>query len=101
MGRTCRALREEVMEQHEDHGHSIAAWTSVGIILVGVVIASIAVVLANVPLAIVGAVVIVAGAIAGKVLAMAGYGAKPHDSEHEPLVADAPDEVGTETSGKS
>ncbi|HEU5144456.1 MAG TPA: HGxxPAAW family protein [Dermatophilaceae bacterium] len=89
------------MEQHEDHGHSVAAWTAVGIILVGVVITSIAIVMANVPLAIVGAVVIVAGAIAGKVLAMAGYGARSHDTEREPLLADAPDELGTETRGKS
>lgn len=89
------------MEQHEDHGHSIAAWTSVGIILVGVVVTSIAIVMANVPLAIVGAVVIVLGAIAGKVLAMAGYGAKSHDTEHEPVLADAPEEQGTETRGKS
>lgn len=89
------------MEQHEDHGHSVAAWASVGIILVGVVVTSIAIVMANVPLAIVGAVVIVVGAIAGKVLAMAGYGAKAHDTEREPLVADAPDEQGTETIGKS
>lgn len=89
------------MEQHEDHGHSVAAWASVGIILVGVVVTSIAIVMANVPLAIVGGVVIVVGAIAGKVLAMAGYGAKPHDTEREPLIADAPDERGTETIGKS
>lgn len=89
------------MEQHESHGHSVAAWTSVGIILVGVVVTSIAIVMANVPLAVVGAVVIVLGAIAGKVLAMAGYGAKPHDSERAPLVADAPEEQGTETRGKS
>lgn len=89
------------MEQHEDHGHSVAAWASVGIILVGVVVTSIAIVMANVPLAIVGGVVIVVGAVAGKVLAMAGYGAKAHDTEREPLIADAPDEQGTETIGKS
>jgi hypothetical protein len=89
------------MEQHEDHGHSIAAWTSVGIILVGAVVTSIAIVMANVPLAIVGAVVIVLGGIAGKVLAMAGYGSTSHDTEREVLLADAPEEQGTETRGKS
>ena len=88
-------------EQHEDHGHSVAAWTAVGIMLVGSAIASIAVVRANLLLGIIGAVVIVVGAIAGKVMAMAGYGSKPHDSEHESLVADAPDERGTATVGKS
>jgi hypothetical protein len=32
---------------------------------------------------------------------MAGYGARSHDTEREPLLADAPDELGTETRGKS
>jgi hypothetical protein len=32
---------------------------------------------------------------------MAGYGSKPHDSEREGLVRDAPDERGTSTVGKS
>ncbi len=88
-------------EQHEDHGHSIAAWTAVGIMLVGSAIASVAVVGPNLTLGIIGAVVIIVGAIAGKVLAMAGYGSKPHASERESLVADAPDERGTATVGKS
>lgn len=88
-------------EQQESHGHSIAAWTSVGIILVGTTIACFAVLFPNYLLGIVGAAVIIAGAIAGKVLAMAGYGAKAHDTEREPLFADAPDESGTKTVGKS
>ncbi len=88
-------------EQHEDHGHSTAAWTAVGIMLVGAALGSIAVVIPSLVLGIVAAVVIVAGAIAGKVLAMAGYGSKPHDREGEDLLADAPDERGTSTVGKS
>ena len=52
-------------------------------------------------LGIIAAVVIVIGAIVGKVLAMAGYGSRPHDREGEGLVADAPDEHGTSTVGKS
>ena len=86
---------------HEDHGHSVAAWTSVGIILLGAAIMSVAIVFANVPFAVVGGVVVVLGMVAGKVLAMAGYGAKPHDRERETALADAPDERGTETVGKS
>lgn len=89
------------MEQHEDHGHSVAAWTSVGIILLGVVVTSIAFIAANVPLGIVGAAIIVIGAVAGKVLAMAGYGAKPHPTHQEALIADAPEAHGTGTHGKS
>ena len=68
-------------EQHEDHGHSVAAWAAVGIMLVGAAIGSIAVVMPSMVLGIIAAVVIVVGAIVGKVLAMAGYGSKPHDSE--------------------
>lgn len=87
-------------EQHEDHGHSVAAWTAVGIILLGSAIASVAVLLPNVVLGIVGGVVIVAGAIAGKVMSMAGYGSKGHGSQ-EGAIVDAPDELGAETVGKS
>ncbi|MFC8500746.1 HGxxPAAW family protein [Pedococcus sp. NPDC057267] len=63
-------------EVHEDHGHSIAAWTGVGVILVGTALASVAVVIANVALFVVGIVICLVGAVAGKVLSMAGYGAK-------------------------
>ena len=87
-------------EQHEDHGHSVAAWTAVGIILLGSAIASVAVLLPNVLLGILGGVVIVAGAIAGKVMSMAGYGSKAHHAQAGAIV-DAPDELGAETVGKS
>ncbi len=63
-------------EIHEDHGHSVAAWTAVGILLVGSAVMALAVALATVPLFVVGAVICVAGVVAGKVLGMAGYGAK-------------------------
>jgi hypothetical protein len=61
-------------QEHEDHGHSIASWTLV---------------------------IVVLGVVAGKVLALAGYGAKPHATQHESLVADAPEESGTSTLGAS
>ena len=86
---------------HEDHGHSVAAWTSVGIILLGATVMSVAIVFANVPFAIVGGGIVVLGMVAGKVLAMAGYGAKSHDRERPVTIADAPDEQGTATVGKS
>jgi hypothetical protein len=63
-------------EQHEDHGHSVAAWTAVVIILLGCVVAAWAVLIASPVLFGVGIVIAVLGAVAGKVLGMAGYGAK-------------------------
>ena len=93
--------REDAMEeQHEDHGHSTAAWTGVGIILLGTAIASVAFVIPSVALAIVGAVIIVAGIVAGKLLSMAGYGSNGHHAQGGSIV-DAPDEVGAPTLGKS
>lgn len=91
-------------EQHEDHGHSVAAWVAVGIILAGSLIGSIAVLVPSKILGVLAAVVIVAGAAAGKLLAMAGYGTGAHDTEgpHAPgPLADAPEESGTKTVGKS
>ena len=87
--------------EHEDHGHSVAAWTLVSIVLVGCIIAAIAVVIPSVILGIIGAVVIVVGGIAGKVLSMAGYGSKGHFTHEETLLADAPEESGAKTLGQS
>ncbi len=63
-------------EHHEDHGHSVAAWTGVGVILVGTAIMSFAVLDPNLVLFIVGTVISILGAVAAKVLSMAGYGGK-------------------------
>jgi len=87
-------------EDHEDHGHSTAAWTGVGVILLGSAVASVGVLLPSLLLGIIGAVIILIGAGAGKVLSMAGYGAKGHHAQAGSLV-DAPDESGAETLGKS
>lgn len=62
-------------EHHEDHGHSIAAWTAVGVILLGSLVMAFAVVLGVVWLFVVGAVVVVVGAVLGKVLSAMGFGA--------------------------
>ena len=63
-------------EEHDSEGHSVAAWTAVGIILLGSLVMSLAVVFPSALWFVVGAVVVVLGAITGKVLAMAGYGGK-------------------------
>ena len=71
----------EEHEEHESHGHSTAAWSGVGIILVGSVIMALAVVFASVMWFVIGAIVAVVGIIGGKVLAMAGYGDKASTKE--------------------
>lgn len=88
-------------EEHEDHGHSLAAWTLVAIVLVGCIVVGIGVVIASLVVGIIGAVVIVIGVITGKVLSMAGYGNKHHLTQQETLIADAPEESGSQTYGKS
>ena len=87
-------------EQHEDHGHSTAAWTGVGVILVGAAVAAVAVAIPNLVLGIIGAVIIIAGIVAGKVLSMAGYGGSHHHAQSGGAI-DAPDEAGAQTLGKS
>ena len=72
--------------EHEDHGHSVAAWTAVIIIIVASAIMSLAVVFPNVWLFVGGAVLAVVGAVAGKVLSMAGYGVRGRDTEREPSI---------------
>jgi multisubunit Na+/H+ antiporter MnhG subunit len=56
------------------HGHTTAAWTAVGIILIGCLISAVAMPLAWVWLFFVGLAVIVLGAVLGKVLSMMGLG---------------------------
>ena len=103
-GRTRDRIGEDAMadehEDHEDHGHSTAAWTGVGIILLGSAIASVAVLIPSLVVGIIGAIVMVIGAAAGKLLSMAGYGGGATNSQSGPLV-DAPDEAGAGTVGKS
>jgi len=66
------------MAQHR-HGHSIAAWTAVAILLVASFLICLAVVLMSRPLAIVGLVLVVVGVLAGKLLAVAGLGRSKPD----------------------
>lgn len=56
------------------HGNSVAAWTAVGVILLGALISALALPFALVWLFWVGLVVIVIGAVLGKVLTAMGFG---------------------------
>ncbi|MDN5766389.1 MAG: hypothetical protein L0H96_11675 [Humibacillus sp.] len=87
-------------DHEENHGHSKAAWTTVGIILLGCLIGCVAVLMPSLLLGGVAAVVIIAGAITGRLMSMAGMGSDGHHAQAGGLV-DAPDEVGAETQGKS
>lgn len=70
---------------HDDHhGHSVAAWTAVAIVLVGSLVMSFAVVFTSVWLFVVGAVIAVAGGVAGKVLSAMGFGAEPSGAHKDP-----------------
>ncbi|WP_457255468.1 HGxxPAAW family protein [Pedococcus sp. P5_B7] len=71
-------------EIHEDHGHSLAAWTGVGVILLGSAIAAWGVAIANTAVFVIGMVICVIGAVAGKVLSLAGYGATSLDGPDSP-----------------
>ena len=64
------------MAYHESHGHSVAAWTSVSILMLASVVMAAAVVWPSMGLFIAGGVLAVIGVIAGKVLAMAGFGVR-------------------------
>lgn len=56
------------------HGNTIAAWSTVGILILASLVMCIAVVLTSLWVFVVGAVIAVAGLVAGKLLSMAGYG---------------------------
>lgn len=60
------------------HGHSVAAWTAVGVVMLGFLLMSIAVAVGwgATWLFVVGVVVVVVGALLGKVLGAMGFGSK-------------------------
>jgi small neutral amino acid transporter SnatA (MarC family) len=64
-------------DQHEDHGSTPAAWTTVVIITLAFTVGTLAVILANWPLFWIGGVgLVVIGAVVGKAMAMMGLGKK-------------------------
>jgi uncharacterized protein DUF6704 len=75
------------MSEHDDnHGHSVAAWTAVIILIAASAIMCIAVVFPNVGLFGAGVIVAIVGVVAGKVLSMAGYGAAERDRDEDPSI---------------
>lgn len=72
---------QQVQGEHESHGHSVAAWTGVAIILAATIIMALAVVFPDTTWFVVGAVLVVVGVVVGRVLAMMGYGAKASTRE--------------------
>jgi hypothetical protein len=67
------------------HGNSVAAWTAVGIMLVGTLIGCIGFALSNVVAVAAGAVVVLLGLVGGWFMKKIGYGvggSKTKDSEH-------------------
>ena len=75
------------MSEHDDnHGHSVAAWAAVIILIVAAAIMSLAVLFPNISLFGAGVIVAIVGVIAGKVLSMAGYGAAQRDRDEDPSI---------------
>jgi hypothetical protein len=62
--------------EHEDHGHTVAAWTAVGICILGFLVGSIGVVIAQPLVFWIGVALLPIGGVAGKVLSLMGFGAK-------------------------
>jgi peptidoglycan/LPS O-acetylase OafA/YrhL len=62
--------------EHDDHGHTVAAWTAVGIGILGFLVGCIGVVLAQPPVFWIGVALLPVAGIAGKILALMGFGAK-------------------------
>jgi hypothetical protein len=63
-------------DEHEDHGNTPAAWTTVILMILGFTIGGAGMIVASVPLFVAGVVVVVLGPIVGKILSMMGLGKK-------------------------
>ncbi|MEO8851580.1 MAG: HGxxPAAW family protein [Allobranchiibius sp.] len=76
-----------MVEEHENHGHSVAAWTMVGLVMLGSLAISLGVAFGSHALDIIGAIICAIGVVAGKALSKAGFGAPalhaPGDVNHD------------------
>ncbi|MDO5053185.1 MAG: HGxxPAAW family protein [Pseudoclavibacter sp.] len=73
---TQQAVEKAVEEHHEDEGHSIAGWTSVTVMLVGVLLGALAMWFESQTMLWVGVGLLVVGAVLWPVLKLAGLGPK-------------------------
>lgn len=64
------------MTEHANHGNTVAAWTGVTVIMVAFLVSTLGVMMAKPAVFWVGMGLIPVGIIAGKVLALMGFGAK-------------------------
>jgi hypothetical protein len=76
-------------EPRYHHGNSPAAWTMVGIVIAGCVVAAAAFPLIAPWLFAVGCGIVVLGLVVGKVMQMAGYGELPSYRTEEPATSAA------------
>lgn len=73
-------------EIHEDHGHSVAAWTTVGFLLVASICVGVGVAWGLHPLYYIGGALALVGVLAGKALGKMGFG-NHHKLDAPPLTA--------------
>lgn len=69
---------------HEDHGHSVAAWTTVSFLLVAAICVGVGVAWGLHPLYYTGGALAIVGLLAGKVLGKMGFG-NHHKLDPPPL----------------
>jgi len=65
-------------DTHADHGHTVAAWTAVGIAMVAFLVGCIGVVIASPTVFWIGIALLPVAGIAGKILGLMGYGKQKH-----------------------
>ncbi|KLU09251.1 MULTISPECIES: HGxxPAAW family protein [Kocuria] len=65
------------------HGNTLAAWVTIGIMSVGVIVGVVGFTVGNTPVLIVGIGLVVVGLIAGAVLRSMGHGAGSEQRKHE------------------
>ncbi|APF39816.1 HGxxPAAW family protein [Neomicrococcus aestuarii] len=75
--RAQQVLEHEIDPMHAEavgHGNSVAAWTCIGIMLIGVLVGAIAFAL-HAPIGVlIGGIIVVLGLVAGWLMVKAGYG---------------------------
>ena len=73
----------------DNHGNTPAAWTTVGLVLLGFLVGSIGLVIYSWPTFWVGVVLVPIGAVAGIVLSKMGHGGHSRPTMHTPEEAQA------------